>query len=110
MHLASVRPIARLVLVTPYDSLQGLAEAQFPWVPVRWLLRDRYESWRYAPQVAAPTQLIVAEHDTVVPRASSEALLGRFQPGTASLRVLPGTGHESVSEHPVYTALLRGAP
>jgi pimeloyl-ACP methyl ester carboxylesterase len=110
VHLASVRPVARLVLVTPYDSLQGLAEAQFPWVPVRWLLRDRYESWRYAPHVTVPTQVIAAEHDSVVPLASTEALIGRFRPGIATYRVLPGTGHDSASAHPAYGALLRGAP
>jgi pimeloyl-ACP methyl ester carboxylesterase len=110
VHLASVRPVTRLVLVTPYDSLQGLAEAQYPWVPVRWLLRDRFESWRYAPQVTVPTQVIAAEHDAVVPRASTEALLARFRPGIAAYRVLPGTAHDSVSAHPAYGALLSGLP
>lgn len=48
VHVASLRPVARLVLVTPYDSLYGIAARQFPYVPVRWLLWDTFESWRYA--------------------------------------------------------------
>jgi len=60
IHVASVRPAERLVLVTPYDSLQGIAARQLPYFPVRWLMLDKFESWRYAPQVTAPTQLIAS--------------------------------------------------
>ncbi|MEO5672600.1 MAG: alpha/beta fold hydrolase, partial [Ramlibacter sp.] len=40
MRLASRRPAARLVLVTPYDNLEEIAARQFPIFPVRWMLRD----------------------------------------------------------------------
>ncbi|MDP3759470.1 MAG: hypothetical protein Q8R01_02995 [Ramlibacter sp.] len=109
VRLATQRPVSRLVLVTPYDSLQGLAAAQFPLFPVRWLLDDKYESHRYAHQVVAPTQVIVAEHDEVIPRTSTDSLFRRFAPGVARLTVLPGAGHNSVSAHPHYLELLRGS-
>jgi len=108
--LASRRPVARLVLVTPYNSIQELAAGQYPWVPVRWLLHDKYESWRYAPQVTAPTLMIAAERDDLVPRASTDALMPRFRAGLASLRVLPGTDHNSIATHPAYYGALRGSP
>jgi uncharacterized protein len=110
VYLASLRPVARLVLVTPYDSLQDLAARHYPFFPVRWLLLDRFESSRYARQVTAPTLLIVAERDEIIPRASAEALLRRFPPGVATLEIVGGAGHNTVSEHPGYTALLRGPP
>jgi uncharacterized protein len=108
IRLAAQRPVARLVLVTPYDSLQDLAAAQFPFFPVRWLMTDKFESGRYAPLVSAPTTLVVAEHDEVIPRASTNRLHVRFAPGVAKLVVLPGTGHNSISASPLYPALLRG--
>jgi pimeloyl-ACP methyl ester carboxylesterase len=97
------------VLVTPYDSIQEIAAARFSFFPVRWLLRDKFESWKYAPAVTAPTLLLAAEHDEVIPRASTELLLTRFKPGVASLKVVGSTGHNSISEHIDYAALLRGA-
>ncbi|NQD91069.1 hypothetical protein HP532_00200 [Pseudomonas sp. CrR25] len=108
VRLASQRPVAQLVLVTPYYSLEELAVAQFPALPVRWLLKDRFESWRYAARITVPTLLILAEHDEVVPRASSAKLYGHFPPGVARLSVIPGTGHNSLSESPRYLALLQG--
>jgi len=107
VRLATERPVSRLVLVTPYDSLQDLAAAQFPFFPVRWLLSDKYESWRHAPKVTAPTTIILAEHDEVIPRTSTEQLHSRFATGVAVLKVVPGTGHNTVSANPLYLEFLQ---
>ncbi len=109
VQLASVRPAERLVLVTPYDSLRELAVQQFPYMPVRWLLRDRFESGTYAAKITIPTLLIAAEYDEVIPRSSTVALHARFAAGVASLRVVTGSGHNTISSSPEYTALLRAA-
>lgn len=109
VQVASQRPVGKLVLVTPFDSLAGLAARQFPYFPVGWLLRDKYASTRYAPRVGAPTLLIAARHDEIVPAHSTERLLARFAPGVAQLRVLEGAGHNSISESPDYIPSLRWA-
>jgi pimeloyl-ACP methyl ester carboxylesterase len=108
IRLATLRPVARLVLVTPYDSLEGLARAQFPYMPVRRLLLDKYESDLHAPRVTAPTTLIAAERDDIIPRSSTDRLHARFAAGVARFIVLPNTGHNSVSANPLYLEALRG--
>jgi uncharacterized protein len=107
VHLASVRPVARLVLVTPYDSIAELAAQQFPMFPVRYLLTDKFESWRYAPRVAVPTTLVAAENDEVIPRASSQQLLGRFRPGIARYVVVAQAGHNTISNQADYLKALQ---
>ncbi|QYF95997.1 lysophospholipase [Massilia sp. PAMC28688] len=108
VHLASVRPAERLVLVTPYDSIAGIAAARFPYFPVRFLLRDRYESFRYAPQIKVPTTIITAERDEVIPRASTSLLRTRFAPGIAHEVVIAARGHNTLQEDPLYTQALSG--
>ncbi len=108
-RLASERPVSRLVLVTPYNSLQELAAGQFRFFPVRWLLKDKFESWRYAPRITAPTLILAAGNDEVIPRASTEALFHHFSPGIATLKVIKGVGHNSISSSPEYLPLLRGS-
>jgi pimeloyl-ACP methyl ester carboxylesterase len=105
--VASQRPVARLALITPYDSLADVAAAQFRFLPVRWLLRDKYESWRYAPQVTAPTRIIVAEDDEIIPRSSSDRLRTRFRAGVASYVIVPGAGHNTIQDRPNYWTLLK---
>ncbi len=108
VHLASRRPVARLVLVTPFDSIEAVAAQRFPLVPVGLLLQDRYRSAAAAPRIGAPTLLIAAERDEVIPRANTDALLSSFRPGVASLVVLPVEGHNAVEDAPGYLPLLRG--
>jgi pimeloyl-ACP methyl ester carboxylesterase len=110
IRLAALRPVARLVLVSPYYSIEELAMRQFPFLPVRWLLRDKFESWRHAPQVRAPTAIVVAERDEIIPVASSARLLSRFAAGVARWQVIPGVGHNSISASPAYLPALRGGP
>lgn len=107
LRLASQRPATALVLITPYSSIVELGARQFPMFPVRWLLQDRYESWRYAPAIEVPTTLVVAEHDEIIPRASSDDLYARFASGIASVQVIPGVGHNTLSDTPLYVQALQ---
>lgn len=109
IRLASVRPVTRLVLVSPYNSILELAARQFPYLPVRWLLLDKFESWRYAAAVQAPTTLVVAEHDEIIPAASSLRLQSQFAKDVARYQVIPGAGHNTISNSPAYLQALRGA-
>lgn len=109
IRVAARRPVASLVLVTPYNSIEELAQDRFPIVPVHWLLVDKYESWRYAPDVHVPTLLIAAEHDRVVPRWSTEALLAQFHRGVARMIVVPDADHGSILQRPEYAVALRQA-
>ena len=107
IHLASIRPIERLILVTPFDSLGAIAAQQFSYVPVSLILRDKFESWRYAPQVTAPTTILAAENDQLVLPANSKRLLGYFKPGVAVLKTIAGVGHNDISESIDYVHALK---
>ncbi|MNZ38094.1 Alpha/beta hydrolase family protein [compost metagenome] len=106
IRLASQRPAARLVLITPYNSIEELGQKQFPIFPIRWLLQDKYRSWRYAQHIAVPTLVLIAEHDEVIPRWSSMKLYRQFKPGVAKLEVIAGRGHNDISASADYLTLL----
>jgi pimeloyl-ACP methyl ester carboxylesterase len=108
IQVASHRPIERLVLVTPYNSILELAAERFSFVPMCLLLQDKYESWQFAAGISVPTTVIAAEHDGVIPMASTKRLLTHFKPGVASFIVIPGKGHNDISGSQEYVpALIR---
>ncbi len=109
IQVAAGKPVRRLVLVTPYNSILELSEQRFRLFPIGLILRDRYESWRYAPLVRAPTTLILAGRDQVIPNASSFRLANAFVPGMAKVVRIRGADHNNVSEFPEYAAALGGA-
>jgi pimeloyl-ACP methyl ester carboxylesterase len=108
VHLASARPVERLVLVTAYDSLVNLAREYFRWLPVGLLLKDRYESTRRAAAVQAPVLIVVAGEDEIIPRARSEALARAFRPGQVTIADIPGVGHNTLDWSPAYLEAVRG--
>lgn len=106
VRLAAARPVQRLVLVTPFHELAGMAQHHFPYAPVRLLLRDRYDSERVAPGLRVPTTVLIAARDEVVPRWSSDRLVRALPPGTRVV-VLPDADHNALG--PGYAPALRGA-
>ena len=108
VYVASQRPAQRLVLVTPYDSLAAVVAKQYPFLPVNWLLHDKFESGKYASRVSAPTTIVAAENDDVIPKMSTEALRSRFRKGLVSYHVVSGVGHNTISGSAEYLRLLRG--
>jgi uncharacterized protein len=105
--LATRRPVERLVLVTPFDSIASVAADHFFWLPVRFLVRNRYDSAARIGQVRAPTLVVVAEHDEVVFRPRSDALLAAVSPPMRHTLVVPGATHNDVSFFPLYFQSLR---
>ena len=78
LHLAARRSIGRLALITPYDSLVAVAGHHYPWMPVRWLLRERFDAAVDAKKVTAPTLLLVARQDEIIPPVHAERLARAF--------------------------------
>lgn len=105
--LAARRPVERLILVTPFDSIAKVAADHFPWLPVRMLIRDRYDSLQRIGAVRSPTLLVIAEHDEVVFRARSEALSAALDPSLRHTHLVPGASHNDVSFYPDYYPSLR---
>ena len=59
-HLASQRPLAGLILVTPFDTLEALASEHYPWIPMGWLLRHHISVTESLQSVTAPVAVISA--------------------------------------------------
>jgi uncharacterized protein len=110
VHLASERPVERLILVTPYDSLLNIASTQFGFFPLRWLMLDKFESWRYAEKITAPTHIIAAQSDEVIPTASTAAQYKYFPQSVATLTTIPNADHNTIADSPDYIPLLQRSP
>jgi pimeloyl-ACP methyl ester carboxylesterase len=104
-YVASKRPVAKLVLVTPFDSMSNVAQSHYPWLPVRWLLQDRYDQARYLTAYRGPLLIVRAGRDDVVPPASTNQLIAslKLQPQVLDL---PHADHSSVATDRTYARAL----
>ncbi len=83
--------VTGLLLITPWDRLENVASYHYPWLPVRWLLRDRYDSVMHLAAFERPVAVVVARHDDIVPAEFGTALYASLS-GPKRLWTLPG-GH-----------------
>lgn len=72
-RLAAERPVAALVLVSPFTRLPDALGARLPWLPARWLpwRRNRFEVAGYVARLDVPVGLVASASDGMVPLSES---------------------------------------
>ncbi len=73
---AAEKPDA-LILICPFDSITEVACNMVPFIP-RLLPLDTWKSADYAPKITCPVTILRAKHDSIVPPASTDALIRAF--------------------------------
>lgn len=104
-RLAVERPVRRLALVTPFDSMASLIQAHYPWLPARWLTRDRFDSARHLSGYRGPLLVVRAGRDQVVPPRNTQRLIAAL-PQPPRVVDMPQADHITVSESPAYARAL----
>lgn len=90
--------VAGAILITPWDQLVNVAAQHYPWLPVKALLRDRYDSAAHLQQAdALPVWVAVAERDEIVAPRLGRALHDAL-PGPKRLALIAGAGHNDWPE------------
>ena len=90
--LAARHDVGAVVLETPFTSIAALAKQRYPFAPVDWLLKDRFDSLAVIAAIRAPILIAVAGRDVVVPPAMGHALHAAAT-APAELWVAPEGGH-----------------
>jgi len=101
-YLASERSVEKLILVTPFDSIQNVAQKRFPYYPMSILLQDKFDSINRAKKIMAPTLILSAENDEVVKTKHTEALKIAFKHSLIKNIVIPNSGHNTLSINKQY--------
>jgi len=100
-QVAVRRPVGRLVLVTPFDSLVATAGDLFPRLPMHRLVHDRWDSASAAPALAAPVLVLRAGRDDLVRPPRTDRLL-EVLPGSTRVVDFPDADHASLVDDPAY--------
>lgn len=84
--------VGGVVLVSPFNRLADVAAYHYPWLPVRWLVRDPWTSDEALRGYAGPVAIVAAEKDSVVPAKFAQRLYDGH-PGRKWLHVVTGEDH-----------------
>ena len=97
IDLASRRPVAGLIAISPFTSMRAMARRTHPWWPTRMLLRHHFDNLAKIASVGCPILLVHGTEDDFVLPAMADALSASAKAGVMRLAI-PGGDHRNVMQ------------
>jgi fermentation-respiration switch protein FrsA (DUF1100 family) len=95
VQLTVQQPPLALVLRSPFVSLADMGRIHYPFLPVRWLLKDRYASIEQVGGLRCPVLVLAGAADGIVPWEQSRRLAEAI-PEPKRFVLIPGADHNSL--------------
>jgi fermentation-respiration switch protein FrsA (DUF1100 family) len=96
--LAAERAVGGVMLDAPFTSAADIGAAAYPFVPVRWFMKDPFRSDLRIAKVSAPLLVLHGERDRVVPIAFGEKLFALAREPKRMVR-FPSGEHADLDDH-----------
>jgi fermentation-respiration switch protein FrsA (DUF1100 family) len=98
-HLAGTFPerIKGMAMFVAYDDLGSVGQASMPFLPVKLMMRDRFQPARWLENYRGPVKVVLAGADEIIPTRFGQRLYDSYQ-GPKSLHLIPNARHNEVAE------------
>ena len=106
-YVATKREFEKLVLITPYDSAQSMAQERFPMYPMSILLKDKYDSVDRVKNIEVKTLVLIAEKDRVITMKHSQKLIDAFLTSKVDVKIIKDVGHNTILRDDRYYHILQ---
>ena len=106
-HLAARVGAAGLVLEGAFTSIPDVGAGRYPWLPIRWLARERFASLDRADSIAMPKLLLHAEDDGAIPFAMGQQLFAALQAPKSFATLTGGHDRAFAADSATYFGALR---
>jgi len=74
IEIAQNKDLAGIILESPFTSMVELAQKYYPFIPVKFLLKDKYETIKKLPNINSPLLVLHGKLDSIVPFSMGEEL------------------------------------
>ena len=102
---ASAHQFHAVILEAPYTSIADVAQRQYWFLPVRWLVRDRYDTLGIINRVTSPVVVIQGEQDEII-HVSFGKRVFEAAPEPKTAWFFEGARHNNLNEFGFDTRLL----
>ena len=92
-------PIAGIILITPWDTLASVAKSIFPFLPVKLVLTDKYDSIENLKSFKNKIFVIGTERDEILPIKHAINLYNALPEGRKRIWIIKGAGHNDWPMH-----------
>lgn len=93
--VATRTKISGLILISAYTSILEVARHHYPWAPVKYLIRHKFQADLWAGQTRTPAILFHGVNDDIIPIQFARQQSLNFM-GNSRLEELPDCGHNDI--------------
>ena len=104
IELAVHHPPAALVLRSPFTSLVDVGKIHYPFLPVQWLLTDRFTALDHVSEITCPVLIVAGDNDQIVPLELSKRLYDSVS-SSKRLKIIAGADHNDFALTSGYTMI-----
>lgn len=101
-YVATQRPARALILEAPFTAASDVAQERYPYVPVAWLMKDKFLNRERIRGIHMPVLIAHGDHDRIIPFAEGQALYA-LAPQPKAFVTIAGGDHNTLTRDGVYT-------
>ncbi len=97
-RLASTLRVDRLALITPFASGDAVAAKHYRYLPVKWMLKDKYCLGEHLQASRVPLHVVHGTLDEYIPLENGRAVFMAYQGTQKAFDEVPGFGHSNIAQ------------
>ena len=105
-YLASKHNFKGLLLITPFDSIEHIAKIDYPYLPVKWLLKYKFKEIEFIKKSFVPTSIIAIKNDDVIPKECLDNLIKNI-PNLKKIFWLKNIKHGEIYKYPKIDKIIK---
>ncbi len=105
-YVSSKNQPKKLILESPFYSIEEVAKSRFPFLPVKALLHYKFPTYQYINKVSCPITIYHGINDKVINYQQGEKLFESIENSSKKLISIPEGGHNDLVNFKEYTATI----
>ncbi|AIF81035.1 hypothetical protein I862_02360 [endosymbiont of Acanthamoeba sp. UWC8] len=103
-QMAAKHEFKGLLLITPYTTIQDRASEIYFYIPVKYLLKDNFDTINNISKVKVPVIIIHGDNDEIIPHTHSLKIIEKVNE-PKKLIIYPGINHTNYDSKTVFTEM-----
>lgn len=95
IQMALEYPTGPIILQAPFTSLADVGQFHYPFLPIKFFLKDKFDNLHKAPKMRVPVLIIHGQNDVIIPVQFGKRLYEAF-PEPKQMQIIPDAGHNDL--------------
>ncbi len=107
-YYSTIAPTDALILVSPFSSLTELAQSLYPFYPVKFLLREKYDNLTWTKNFQGRLLILHGEQDQTIPPHFSRQLFDSINTTDKNYFFIPNANHNNLWFSSIFQTKIQG--